>query len=71
MRHNHLGNGDHWAVGWTGETLPGTSPSVLVQVQEKGDQARVALSPEQAEAMAEELRIFAAKARTEKRLPLP
>lgn len=61
-RHNPLGN--HWAVGWTGDKLPSQPDScVLAQLQEDGNQARVVLTPEEAEAMAERLLHFAKQAR--------
>lgn len=67
MRHNatqHHPRCNHWAVGWTGEKLPGLADScVLAQLQEAGNQARVVLTPEEAEAMAEQLLHFAKKAR--------
>ena len=56
---------NHWAVSWTGERLPGVGESVvLTQLQEDGNQARVALTPDEAEAMAERLQHFAQKVRT-------
>lgn len=57
---------DHWAVSWTGERLPrslGKESAVLVQVQEDGNQARIALTPDEAEAMAVKLNEFAQKVR--------
>lgn len=55
---------DHWAVSWSGEKLPGCKESmVIVQLQEDGNQARVALTPDEAEAMAQKLNDFAQKVR--------
>lgn len=57
---------DHWAVSWTGELLPkslGKASMVLVQLQEDGNQARVGLTPEEADAMAQQLTEFAQKVR--------
>lgn len=63
MIHRHLDNGDHWGVSYTGERPEGFTSKVLVQLQEKGEQVRVGMSPEQAENMAEELLKFAKKTR--------
>lgn len=44
MLHHYLKNdnsGDHWAVSWNGNPLPGKKANVLVQLQEDGQQARV------------------------------
>ena len=56
---------DHWAVSWTGAPVPeatGPASQVLVQLQEEGEQVRVALTPEEAEAMAQQLFDFAQRA---------
>ena len=61
MLHRYLRDdtsGDHWAVGYSEST-----PCVLVQLQQDGEQVRVQMTPEQADAMAEELRRFAEKTR--------
>lgn len=66
MRHNHVINnnrGDHWAVGSSGDFLPGEQAWVLVQLQERGEQVRVPMSAEQAEDMAAALLKHAAKVR--------
>ena len=59
-------SGDHWAVGSSTHFLPGQSAQVIVQVQEAGDQARVAMTAEQAEEMAAALVSHAAKVRQAK-----
>ncbi len=61
MLHHYLRDdtrGDHWGVSYSR-----TEPCVLVQLQQDGEQVRVQMTPEQAEAMAEELRRFAEKTR--------
>jgi hypothetical protein len=67
MIHNRInGSGDHWGVSYTGyiEEMPlDFEPKVLVQLQEKGEQVRVGMSPEEAEYMAADLLKFAAKVR--------
>ena len=53
MLHNHIKDdslGDHWAVSHN------SNGKVLVQLQENGDQVRVALTPEQASYMIEKLK---------------
>lgn len=72
MRHHYTSKpNDHWAVSWTGEPLPGKPAMVLIQVQEQGNQARIPLTAEEAEYMANELMCFALKARNAKPLELP
>lgn len=64
MRHHATSNANHWAVGYTGDLyFDEAGGQVLVQVQENGQQARIPLTPEQAEAMAEQLLEFAQRAR--------
>lgn len=61
MLHHYLRNdtsGDHWGV-----SLSSSVPCVLVQLQQDGEQVRVQMTPEQADAMAEELRRFAQRTR--------
>ena len=53
MLHNHIkddNSGDHWAVSHN------SNGQVLVQLQEGGEQVRVALTPEQASHMIEKLK---------------
>jgi hypothetical protein len=65
MIHQRINDaGDHWAVSYTGDMPEGFTPMVLVQIQEKGEQVRVAMTPEQAEEMASKLLKFALKTRT-------
>lgn len=71
MLHHSTSHGNHWAVSWTGEQLPGKEPSVLIQVQEEGNQARIPLTPEHARYMAAELIRFAERVETADPLPLP
>lgn len=63
MIHHKLNNGEHWAVGNTGESLPGHPALVLVQVQEGVQQSRIALTPDEALRMADLLQRHAARAR--------
>lgn len=66
MRHTEtVVPGNHWAVG---KTFFG--PTVLVQLQERGEQVRIPLRPEEAERMASELLRFAALARQSPPMPL-
>lgn len=56
MRHQYLNDsGDHWAVSATDAIPAVRAPLVLLQLQAQGEQARAALSADQAEAMAREL----------------
>lgn len=58
MKHNYITddvNGDHWAVSRDG------NGNVLVQVQEEGLQARVAITPQIARQFAELLIVMAYK----------
>ena len=55
--------GNHYGVSYTGELPEGFTSKVLVQLQEGMEQCRVAMSPEQAEHMAELLLKFAQKTR--------
>lgn len=65
MRHNATAAPDnHWAVGKT--TFGAT---VLVQLQENGEQVRIPLLPQEAERMAAELLRFASLARQSPALP--
>ena len=59
----------HWAVGSSLVHLEGQEPYVLAQLQNFGDQTRVALSADAAEEMAHRLLEHAALAR--KATPLP
>jgi hypothetical protein len=66
MLHNYVKNdhsGDHWAAGVNTPVLEGQEAKVLVQLQDKGEQVRLAMTPDQAEAMARELLHRAAEAR--------
>jgi hypothetical protein len=64
MIHQYIGEtGNHYAVSYTGELPEGQTSKVLVQLQEKGEQVRVGMSPEDAEHMAELLLKFAKKTR--------
>ena len=64
MIHQHIGEtGNHYAVSYTGELPEGFTSKVLVQLQDKGEQVRVSMSPEDAEHMAELLLKFAQKTR--------
>jgi hypothetical protein len=56
-------SGYHWAVGSSTFFVPEKQGQVLVQLQEEGEQVRLALSAEQAEDMATELLNHAAKVR--------
>lgn len=65
MRHTETAvPGNHWAVG---KTFFG--PTVLVQLQENGEQVRIPLLPEEAERMAGELIRFAELARKSPAMP--
>lgn len=58
MKHNYLKDdcsGDHWSVGLNATKRPGSSAEILVQVQQAGEQVRIPLSVEQAEAFVAEL----------------
>lgn len=60
MRHNYLRDdtsGEHWAVGTSQYN------TVLLQVQERSEQARIQMTPEQAEACASMLLEAARKIR--------
>lgn len=66
MDHNNLkddSSGDHWAVGCDTFHFPDQPAMVLVQLQENGEQVRVGMTPDQAEAMARQLLERAAAAR--------
>lgn len=63
MRQHTTSPNNHWGVSFTGACYGPADSTVLVQVQEDGAQARIPLSPEQAEAMAAKLLRFAAQAR--------
>lgn len=57
MKHNYLRNdtsGDHWAAGLC-PALPGRPATVIAQLQSEGEQVRIALTPDQAIAFAQEL----------------
>lgn len=54
---------NHYSVSYTGDLPEGFVPKVLVQLQERYEQCRVAMSPEQAEHMAKMLLHFAQKTR--------
>lgn len=61
MIHQYVKNdasGDHWAVA-----ADASRPLVLAQLQEGGTQVRLALTPEQADAMAAQLVKLANRAR--------
>lgn len=67
MQHQYLDDstsGDHWSVG--GGTTE-TGATVLVQLQGEGEQVRIALTPEQAEAMSAALARQATWARGQSR----
>jgi hypothetical protein len=56
MIHQRINDsGDHWAVSASGAIPSIHAPAVLVQLQEKGEQVRVAMTADQAETMAREL----------------
>lgn len=59
-------SGDHWGVGSSAYFLPGREPKVLAQLQNAGEQVRVAMSADQAEEMAAALLEHAAKVRAAK-----
>lgn len=65
MRHHSVKNdtsGDHYAVSSVTSYLPGVSePSVLVQLQESGEQVRLSLTSQQAIHMAQLLLEHASK----------
>lgn len=63
MRQHSTIRNNHWGVSFTGACYSPADSAVLVQVQEAGIQARIPLTPEQAEAMAAELLRFSALAR--------
>jgi len=66
MKHNYLKDGcsgDHWAVGLDTTKRPGVPAGILVQVQQSGEQARIPLSVEQAEAFVAELTAKIAEAK--------
>ncbi len=63
MIHHTTSKNNLWGVSFTGAVYGPTDSAVLVQVQEAGNQARIPLTPEQAEQMAAELLRFAAAAR--------
>ena len=53
MQHNHIGNdnsGDHWGVSFN------SNGQVIVQLQENGEQVRLAMTTEQASHMIEKLK---------------
>lgn len=63
----HKPQTDHWGVSRTAEPLSralGQEGTVLVQIQEDGNQARISLTPDEAEAMARSLTEFAQAVRT-------
>jgi hypothetical protein len=71
MRHNRINdNGDHWAVNSSTSFLPGQQAWVIVGLQEKGEQARVNMTAEQAEDMAAALLAHAKKVREAKPMRL-
>lgn len=73
MLHHYLSNdnsGDHWGVGSSAFFLPGREPKVLAQIQNGGEQVRVALSADQAEEMAAALLEHAALVRKAKPIRL-
>lgn len=61
-------SGNHYGVGYTGQKVTPTDSQVLVQVMEAGNQARIALTPEQARHMAGELIQFASRAQAANQL---
>jgi len=58
MIHHSISQSDHWGV-----SVNTMFRVVLVQLQENGIQARISLTPEQADDMASELQRFASQAR--------
>lgn len=56
-------SGSPWNVTWTGQSIPGVKPSVLVQLHEAHNMVSVPLTPAEAESMANELLKYAQHAR--------